>query len=87
MERQLIVDYEKLVDELLASLSAQNLDTAVELARLPEKIRGYGHVKHANVVAVRKQWQALLERFHGRAVEIAEQPVAMPVRVKGVAEL
>ena len=87
MERQLIVDYEKLVEELLASLTADNLNTAVELARLPEKIRGYGHVKQANVVAVRKQWQALLDKFHGRATEAAAQPVAMPVRVKGVAEL
>jgi indolepyruvate ferredoxin oxidoreductase len=87
MERQLIADYEQLVDEVLASLSADNLNTAVELARLPEKIRGYGHVKHANVVAVKRQWQALLDRFHGRAAEAVAQPVAMPVRVKGVAEL
>lgn len=87
MERQLIADYERLIDEILASLSADKLATAVELARLPEKIRGYGHVKHANVVAVKQQWQALLDRFHGRAVEVATQPVAMPVRVKGVAEL
>jgi indolepyruvate ferredoxin oxidoreductase len=87
MERQLIVDYETLVDDILASLTADNLNTAVELARLPEKIRGYGHVKHANVVAVKKQWQQLLDRFHGRTAEVAAQPVAMPVRVKGVAEL
>lgn len=87
MERQLIRDYEQLVDELLAALNADNLATAVELARLPEKIRGYGHVKHANVMAVRRQWQQLLDRFHGRAAEPAAQPVAMPVRVKGVAEL
>jgi indolepyruvate ferredoxin oxidoreductase len=87
MERQLIVDYEQLVDEILASLRADNLATAVELARLPEKIRGYGHVKQANVAAVRKQWQILLDRFHGRTAEAAPQPVAMPVRVRGVAEL
>jgi indolepyruvate ferredoxin oxidoreductase len=79
--------HEALVDDILASLTADNLNTAVELARLPEKIRGYGHVKHANVVAVKKQWQALLDRFHGKAVEPVAQPVAMPVRVKGVAEL
>ena len=87
MERQLIADYENLIDELLASLTADNLVTAVELARLPEKIRGYGHVKHANVMAVKKQWLALLDKFHGRATEVAAQPVAMPVPVKGVAEL
>ena len=90
IERQLIRDYETLVDELLAGLSAEKLDLAVKLARLPEGIRGYGHVKLANVVTVRAQWKDLLDRFHGRAVEapIAVVPLAKaPERVKGVAEL
>ena len=87
MERRLIADYEALVEEILASLTADNLNTAVDLARLPEKIRGYGHVKHANVVAVKQQWQRLLDRFHGHAPEVVAQPVAAPARMKGVAEL
>ncbi|MBB3284439.1 indolepyruvate ferredoxin oxidoreductase family protein [Mitsuaria sp. BK037] len=90
IERQLIRDYEALVDELLAGLSAERLDIALKLARLPEGIRGYGHVKLANVVTVRAQWKDLLDRFHGRAVEapIAVVPLAKaPERVKGVAEL
>lgn len=90
MERRLIQDYEALIDELLASLSADKLDIAVQLARLPEKIRGYGHVKLANVVTVRAQWQELLDRFHGRAVPAAQPPLAVikpAERVKGVAEL
>ena len=87
MERQLIKDYEALVDELLAHLSADKLDLAVQLARLPEKIRGYGHVKLANVATVRAQWQDLLDRFHGRAVATeAVQPVTVQ-RIKSVAEL
>jgi len=90
IERQLIRDYEALVDELLAGLSAEKLDIAIKLARLPEGIRGYGHVKLANVVTVRAQWKDLLDRFHGRAVEapIAVVPLAKaPERVRGVAEL
>lgn len=90
IERQLIRDYEALVDELLAGLSAEKLDLAIKLARLPEGIRGYGHVKLANVVTVRAQWKDLLDRFHGRVVEapIAVVPLAKaPERVKGVAEL
>ncbi len=90
IERQLIRDYEALVEELLAGLSAEKLDLAIKLARLPEGIRGYGHVKLANVVTVRAQWKDLLDRFHGRAVEapIAVVPLAKaPERVKGVAEL
>jgi len=87
MERQLIADYEALLNELLAHLSADKLDLAVQLARLPEKIRGYGHVKLANVVTVRAQWQELLDRFHGRAAVAAVQTVALPARIKSVAEL
>jgi len=87
MERQLIADYEALVDDLLKHLSADKLELAVKLARLPETIRGYGHVKLANVVTARAQWKDLLDRFHGRAVEPVAQVVAMPQRVKGVAEL
>jgi hypothetical protein len=30
---------------------------------LPEEIRGFGHVKEANVVRVRKAWQALLLEY------------------------
>jgi indolepyruvate ferredoxin oxidoreductase len=90
MERQLIGDYEALVDELLTHLSADKLELAVKLARLPETIRGYGHVKLANVVTVRAQWKELLDLFHGRAAAAQEpvaQVVAMPTRIKSVAEL
>jgi indolepyruvate ferredoxin oxidoreductase len=33
---------------------------------VPESIRGYGHVKHANVVAARARWAALLDEWNGR---------------------
>ncbi|MBC7377292.1 MAG: pyruvate ferredoxin oxidoreductase, partial [Burkholderiaceae bacterium] len=86
MERALIGEYEALVDELLSSLAADKLDAALALARLPETIRGYGHVKLANVAKARVQRAALLDRFHGRSVA-AQVTVAMPQRVKSVAEL
>ena len=86
MERQLISDYEALVDELLRHLSADKLEWAIKLARLPEAIRGYGHVKLANVVTVRAQWRDLLDRFHGRELAPVVM-VAAPRRIKGVAEL
>jgi indolepyruvate ferredoxin oxidoreductase len=35
----------------------------VEIARLPEQIKGYGHVKARNLAAVRPQWQGLLEQW------------------------
>ncbi|RQG99804.1 indolepyruvate ferredoxin oxidoreductase family protein [Paraburkholderia dinghuensis] len=62
-ERALIVEYEALVRELKSGLNAGNLTLAVELASLPDGIRGYGHVKENNLVAVRAKWAALLEKW------------------------
>jgi indolepyruvate ferredoxin oxidoreductase len=60
MERALIVEYRALVDELLASLSADRLDDAVALAKLPDEIRGYGHVKERHLAKARAKWDAQL---------------------------
>jgi indolepyruvate ferredoxin oxidoreductase len=62
-ERQLIADYRKCVDELLAGLAADNLDLAVEIASIPEHIRGFGHVKHAHLQRARARWLELMERW------------------------
>jgi indolepyruvate ferredoxin oxidoreductase len=45
IERQLIAEYAALVDELLAKLDRDNHAVALQLAALPEEIRGFGHVK------------------------------------------
>ena len=37
---------------------------AVELARLPEEIRGYEHVKTTAAVAVRRRAEVLLAQMH-----------------------
>jgi indolepyruvate ferredoxin oxidoreductase len=63
IERQLIADYEALVNGLLQDLSADKLELALQLARLPERIRGYGHVKLGNIATVRKQWGEMLARY------------------------
>jgi indolepyruvate ferredoxin oxidoreductase len=65
-ERALIGAYEQLVEELLAGLNEQNHGLAVELARIPEKIRGYGHVKERNLAEAKKREAELLERFRAR---------------------
>ena len=49
MERQLLADYEIVLDEILAGLSAGNLEAAIALANYPDTIKGYGHVKERNV--------------------------------------
>ena len=71
MERELIRDYEQTVEQLLAGLNAQNHAAAVEIASLPEEIRGFGHIKKRSVEAVRKKCHELLQRFSARGVERA----------------
>ncbi|HEX7640527.1 MAG TPA: indolepyruvate ferredoxin oxidoreductase family protein, partial [Burkholderiaceae bacterium] len=57
-ERALIAEYLALVDELLAGLRPERLADAVALARLPEDIRGYGHVKERHLAKVRAAWES-----------------------------
>jgi indolepyruvate ferredoxin oxidoreductase len=59
-ERRLVAEYEARIDELLAGLDAANHAAAVELARLPEQIRGFGHVKEQNLAAARRREAELL---------------------------
>jgi len=61
MERRLLVDYRASIDELLANLTPRNHDLAVEIARLPEQIRGYGHVKEAHVAKANAKWTSLMK--------------------------
>jgi len=62
-ERQAIVDYERLVRRLCAELTGQRADAAIELARLPRSIRGYGHVKAAAAAAAARRQVELLAAF------------------------
>ncbi|MGA2045404.1 MAG: indolepyruvate ferredoxin oxidoreductase family protein [Roseiarcus sp.] len=62
-ERALIADYEALCGELIAGLTPANHAAAVALASLPEKIRGYGHVKARAIAAVDGERRALLDAW------------------------
>lgn len=62
-ERALIGEYEALVRELIGGLTAQKRELAMELANLPDGIRGYGHVKENNLKGVRVKWNELLTRW------------------------
>jgi indolepyruvate ferredoxin oxidoreductase len=62
-ERALLEQYERDIERLLAGLSDENYDTAVALARLPMKIRGYGHVKEAQAKATESERAQLLAAF------------------------
>jgi indolepyruvate ferredoxin oxidoreductase len=62
-ERALITEYRATVEQLIAGLTADRLALAVEIAQLPDGIRGYGHVKAKNLAAVRERWNAALLRW------------------------
>ena len=62
-ERQLIGEYQDVIEEILARVSPANHATAVELAALPLEIRGFGHIKQASLVRVKAKEEALLTRF------------------------
>ena len=59
-ERQLIADYEKTVGELLGTLDGDKLGLAVEIASIPEHIRGYGHIKEKHLHAAKAREAELL---------------------------
>ncbi|MES2099450.1 MAG: indolepyruvate ferredoxin oxidoreductase family protein [Pseudomonadota bacterium] len=63
MERGLVTQFEQRVDELLADLNADRLADAIRIAALPLSMRGYGHVKIANVALARAREAELLHRF------------------------
>jgi len=62
-ERKLIQEYCELVGEFCEHLTADNHRLAVELASLPEKIRGFGPVKQRHLAAAKAEEAALHEHF------------------------
>ena len=67
MERALLADYRTCITELLQTLNADNRALAAEIARIPEDIRGYGHVKERHLKVARPKWDALMQRWRSGA--------------------
>src|SRR5262249_35603382 len=74
-ERRLAGDYEALLRELAASLTPDNHALALEIAKLPMQIRGYGHVKMRNLARAKSR-EAGLPAAHRSPVRAAaaDQP-------------
>jgi indolepyruvate ferredoxin oxidoreductase len=71
MERRLRDEYEAMLARFETELTPGNYDAAVALAELPERIRGYGHVKERHLAEIKPLRQALLDQF-------ASAPSEMP---------
>jgi indolepyruvate ferredoxin oxidoreductase len=82
MERQLIRDYEALMEEVLAGLGPDTHATAVELAALPDRIRGFGPIKERFLAHARKReaelLTALLDRTRPPAAVSGGPPASRP---------
>ncbi len=63
-ERQLIKDYRATIEGLLTGLTDRNFNVAVDIASIPEHIRGYGHVKDAHLKKAKEAEAALLLSFN-----------------------
>ena len=72
LERGLITQYEQDIDIILGQVTPQNRAIAVEMASLPLKMRGFGHVKLANIEQAKRRAELLSRQLSGRdlAVEL-----------------
>ena len=62
-ERELIVQYRADIEGLMAGLNADSHALVLEVARLPEQIRGFGHVKARHLAAVQTRREQLLAQW------------------------
>ena len=71
MERRLIGEYQSTIDSVLATLDQNNHAMAVQIASVPESMRGFGHIKEKNVKAAKEREASLLAAY--RAPTTAKQ--------------
>jgi indolepyruvate ferredoxin oxidoreductase len=82
MERRLVADYEREVEVLVRRLTSDTHNLAVAIARLPETVRGFGHVKLASVEQASRQrselFAALLEAERPAPEHVAARRLPAP---------
>ena len=88
IERELRDDYISMLDYVRTHLTAANLDIAISLAKLPERIRGFGHVKRQHIERAQGIELDLLSQFKAATIPDAEetyvlQPQAGALKSKG----
>jgi len=72
LARELLATYEADLERVLAGLDADNHGVAVKLASLPERVRGYGHVREQHAEAVAKEREALLAQWQQGGAAVVE---------------
>lgn len=76
-ERAAIGEYEAMMRDVVAHLTSERLQTGLHIARLPQTVLGFGHVKTRNAAAAKARRDALLREFDwlGSRVGIQTTPV------------
>jgi indolepyruvate ferredoxin oxidoreductase len=69
-ERELIAEFENLVEHLAAKLSPAAHTKIVEALRTTEQMRGFGHVKRRNIAEARTKRSELLSQIDGTRVAV-----------------
>ncbi len=80
LERRLIEDYTQRVESLLPLLDDRRLMLATQIAALPLAMRGFGHVKLANIALARVREAEMLHRLDPAAYPRPAAPVAGQIR-------
>ena len=83
IERALVIDYESMIEALVPRLSSENLALAIQIAGVPDRIRGYGHIKLASIAAARAGWKELCARFDSGDTHEERRPGASSIEQVG----
>lgn len=82
LDRRLLTEYEQTIDHIIRGLRSDNHGIAVDLATLPEAIRGFGPVRRRYVEHAKRREAELLARFDASPPRAVRSPEPAPVRVK-----
>ncbi|MBN3786508.1 indolepyruvate ferredoxin oxidoreductase family protein [Burkholderia sp. Ac-20353] len=74
-ERELINQYMAMIDRFCATLDRERLEPAIQLANLPDEIRGFGHVKERNLRAVEAKRMRLLADYDNASAAKVAHPL------------
>jgi len=62
-ERNLIIQYEATINMLIKGLTNDNYALAIDIANLPDKIKGYGYIKEESIKQYNKENKILIAKF------------------------
>jgi len=77
-ERALITEYREVIDQILAGLTSGNHDLAVQIAALPDQIRGYEDIKLATVRTYHEALAELRMEFAASVTSASQVPKRKP---------